>query len=62
MNEVTAYQKKMKLVQSMLTTWDLGIMIEHEKFYIKVTVRLIVMGMDYLLVLATISLIRTELG
>ena len=31
MNQVTAYQKNMKLVQSMLSTWDLGIMMEHEK-------------------------------
>ena len=56
MNQVTAYQKNMKLVQSMLTTWDLGIMMEHEKFLY------LIHAMDYLLVLATISLIRTELG
>ena len=30
MNQVTAYQKNIKLLQ--LTTWDLGIMMENEKF------------------------------
>ena len=32
-----SYQKKMKSVQSMLATWDLGIMIEHENFGLEVT-------------------------
>ena len=32
-----SYQKKMKSVQSMLATWDLGIMIEHENFCLEVT-------------------------
>ena len=31
------YQNKMKSVQSMLATWDLGIMIEHENFGLEVT-------------------------
>ena len=31
MNLVSAYQKNMKLLQ--WTTWDLGILMEHEKFF-----------------------------
>ena len=58
MNQVTAYQKNMKLVQSMLATLDLGIMMKHGKLmYLSVSLR-----MDNLLVLATISLFRTESG
>ena len=32
-----SYQKKMKSVVSLLATWGLGIMIEHENFGLEVT-------------------------
>ena len=44
-------------VQSMLTTWDFGIMMEHENFGFLTHIS---MGMTYLVMLVTTSLIRNE--